>query len=250
MSNRIACSPLTGRIFAGRVNRAGNAFTGEKRDVTSDVLRAVIEKADYHGGAFDIEGGGERYIVIVTKRPDVAVCTCDAKDMPFGRCCKATPSPAASGSTGLADEDIEAIAERLEASDPTSAFWKEFARAVLSSAGASPNAARYELLRRGQHWSVVNGIGDHLRADELDAAIEQEDRAAEKIEIRYERVGRCFWHIGCQAQRHSPPMRLASFKEQDKPATAMFCTACGEGGWYPHGRVGNVCCERIAKATP
>lgn len=34
------------------------------------------------------------------------------------------------------------------------------------------NAERYQLLRRGQHWSVINGIGDTLRADQLDAAID------------------------------------------------------------------------------
>lgn len=34
------------------------------------------------------------------------------------------------------------------------------------------DAQRYRLLRRGQHWSVVNGVGDTLRADELDAAID------------------------------------------------------------------------------
>lgn len=34
------------------------------------------------------------------------------------------------------------------------------------------DAQRYRNLRRGQHWSVVNGIGDVLRADELDAAVD------------------------------------------------------------------------------
>ena len=53
---RIACSPLTGRIFMGRVNKAGNAFIGNKADVTSDVLKALIDKADYHGGKFEIQG--------------------------------------------------------------------------------------------------------------------------------------------------------------------------------------------------
>ena len=51
----------------GRVNKAGDSFVGVKRDVTSDVLRAVIEKADFHGGQFDIEGGGNKWIVTVTK---------------------------------------------------------------------------------------------------------------------------------------------------------------------------------------
>lgn len=34
------------------------------------------------------------------------------------------------------------------------------------------DAARYRLLRRGQHWSVVNGIGDTLRAEGLDSEID------------------------------------------------------------------------------
>ena len=34
------------------------------------------------------------------------------------------------------------------------------------------DAARYRWLRRGQHWSVINGVGDILRADVLDTAID------------------------------------------------------------------------------
>lgn len=67
MGERIATSPLTGRIHIGRVNKQGTAFTGEKRDVTSDVLCAVIEKAEFHGGSFEIEGGGQKWTVTVTK---------------------------------------------------------------------------------------------------------------------------------------------------------------------------------------
>jgi hypothetical protein len=67
MAERIATSPLTGRIHAGRVNKAGNAFVGEKRDVTSDVLRAVIEKAEFHGGKFDIGGGDRKWLVTVVE---------------------------------------------------------------------------------------------------------------------------------------------------------------------------------------
>ena len=65
MTHRIATSPLTGRIHIGRVNESGDCFVGEKRDVTSDVLRAVVEKAEYHGGSFDIEAGDRRWIVTV-----------------------------------------------------------------------------------------------------------------------------------------------------------------------------------------
>lgn len=69
MNARIGVSPLTGRVFRGRVNKAGNAFVGEKQDITSDVLRAVVEKADFHGGSFEIEGGTDKWTVTVTKQP-------------------------------------------------------------------------------------------------------------------------------------------------------------------------------------
>ena len=69
MTKRLACSPLTGTIFLGTVNKGGYAFIGAKDDVTSDFLRAVIEKADYHGGQFDIQAGNEKWIVTVTKEP-------------------------------------------------------------------------------------------------------------------------------------------------------------------------------------
>ena len=34
------------------------------------------------------------------------------------------------------------------------------------------DASRYEMVRRGQHWSVVDGIGNCLRAEGLDAAVD------------------------------------------------------------------------------
>ena len=41
------------------------------------------------------------------------------------------------------------------------------------------DAERYRLIRRGQRWSVIDGIGDSLRAEQLDAAIDAA-RAAER----------------------------------------------------------------------
>ena len=67
MTSRIATAALTGRIYMGRTNKEGNAFTGQKKDVTSDVLKAVIDKAAFHGGTFEIEGGGEKWTVTVVK---------------------------------------------------------------------------------------------------------------------------------------------------------------------------------------
>jgi hypothetical protein len=63
----IATSALTGRIFSGKVNKQGDAFVGQKTDVTSEVLKAVIDKAEYHGGQFDIQGGGKKWSVTVTE---------------------------------------------------------------------------------------------------------------------------------------------------------------------------------------
>jgi hypothetical protein len=44
---------------------------------------------------------------------------------------------------------------------------------------AARDAARYRLMRRGQHWSVIDGIGDTLRGEKLDAAIDAALTAAQ-----------------------------------------------------------------------
>ena len=67
MTTRIATSPLSGRIHIGKVNASGTAFVGQKRDVTSDVLLAVLEKAAFHGGGFEIQGAGRRWTVTVAE---------------------------------------------------------------------------------------------------------------------------------------------------------------------------------------
>ncbi len=64
-TRRIATAALTGRIYRGRVAADRQNFIGEKEDVTSDVLKAVIDKATYHGGEFTVEGDGKKWQVIV-----------------------------------------------------------------------------------------------------------------------------------------------------------------------------------------
>ena len=61
----IGVSPLTGRILQGRINKAGDAFSGEPEDITSHVLRAIIDKALYHKGEFEIAGGDRKWVVTV-----------------------------------------------------------------------------------------------------------------------------------------------------------------------------------------
>jgi len=47
--------------------------------------------------------------------------------------------------------------------------WKELR---AENEGLAKDAARYRSVRRGQHWSVIDGIGNDLRAEILDAAID------------------------------------------------------------------------------
>lgn len=59
--------------------------------------------------------------------------------------------------------------------------WK--AQAAIEAVGAERDAlkvdaARYRLVRRGQHWSVINGIGDTLTGAALDAATDAKLAAA------------------------------------------------------------------------
>lgn len=65
MAERIATSPLTGRIYAGRFNKDGTTFSGAERDTTSDVLRALADRAYCHDGQFEIEAGIVEWTVTV-----------------------------------------------------------------------------------------------------------------------------------------------------------------------------------------
>ena len=70
MSGRsMGLSPLSGKVFLGRINQSGSAYSGAKTDVTSDFLRLVIEKAEFHGGTFEIEGGDKKWTVTVSEQP-------------------------------------------------------------------------------------------------------------------------------------------------------------------------------------
>ena len=63
----LGVSPITGTIYSGTVK--GDMWVGKKTDVTSDFLRCVLEKAEYHSGAFEIRGGGKLFIVTVAEEP-------------------------------------------------------------------------------------------------------------------------------------------------------------------------------------
>lgn len=78
------------------------------------------------------------------------------------------------------EEDDEGGEEcLLNWGDEPDEYTKRFGEALTQIAEPTPaaqgdalDAERYRLLRRGQRWSVIDGIGDTLRGDELDAAID------------------------------------------------------------------------------
>jgi len=64
---RIATAALTGRIYLGTVNKAGTDFTGAKQDVTSDVLKAVIDKVGVGNTVIVQENGVPAFEISVTR---------------------------------------------------------------------------------------------------------------------------------------------------------------------------------------
>lgn len=54
---RVACALVSGRIYAGRVKASGIEWREPKEDVTSDVLKAVIEYTE-PGHYIDVEVDG------------------------------------------------------------------------------------------------------------------------------------------------------------------------------------------------
>lgn len=65
---RLQMTALNGRIMAGHPNAQGNYITeGSHQDVTSDFMKCLIEKSEFHKGEFDIVGGDEKWSVTVKK---------------------------------------------------------------------------------------------------------------------------------------------------------------------------------------
>ena len=69
MTTRIACTGISGRILQGRVTADGKSFSGQTKDVTSDVLAAVIDKLKHHGGSFTINCNGEPVATLALSDP-------------------------------------------------------------------------------------------------------------------------------------------------------------------------------------
>lgn len=70
MSSRIACTALTGRIRMGKVSKDKCSFVGTPVDVTSDVIKAMMDKLEYHGGAMDITEDGKTVATITLTKQE------------------------------------------------------------------------------------------------------------------------------------------------------------------------------------
>ena len=64
---RIATAALSGRIYAGRPSKDNTHFVGNKTDVTSDVLKAIIDKVG-PGNVITVEADGVPAFEIEVRR--------------------------------------------------------------------------------------------------------------------------------------------------------------------------------------
>jgi len=79
---------------------------------------------------------------------------------------------------GIVCDEAAAEIERLQAKeDEWARMSQDEGKAEREIERLRKDAERYRWLRRGQHWSVIDGIGDILSADALDAAIDAAIRA-------------------------------------------------------------------------
>lgn len=65
-ATRVAKSPMTNRIYAGRVCRDGVTWQAGKTDVTSDVLKAVVDLVT-PGHTLSVSVGGKPAYEITVK---------------------------------------------------------------------------------------------------------------------------------------------------------------------------------------
>jgi hypothetical protein len=61
---RVATKALSGKIYAGRPAKDGLSFKEPSCDVTSDCLKAIIEKVGV-GNAMTVNGDGKAYEITV-----------------------------------------------------------------------------------------------------------------------------------------------------------------------------------------
>lgn len=51
---RLACSPLTGNIYVGHINKTGDRWVGDKKDMTDAAKMAVAEHLLSHRDGYEV----------------------------------------------------------------------------------------------------------------------------------------------------------------------------------------------------
>ncbi|BAP80956.1 hypothetical protein MT1_3781 [Pseudomonas sp. MT-1] len=78
---RMQVTALGGRIMAGHTNKAGTQLTeGSRQDVTSDFMKCLLQKAEHHGGGFEILGDGKSWDVTIRELSPTPSPAMDAKE--------------------------------------------------------------------------------------------------------------------------------------------------------------------------
>jgi len=67
MNIRIGTSPITGSIFAGKLNKTGTMWVGEKQDITDEAIGAVAESLLKTKEKLPFTVDGQNYELLVIK---------------------------------------------------------------------------------------------------------------------------------------------------------------------------------------
>ena len=67
MSIRIGTSPITGVVYAGKLNKAGTMWVGEKQDITDEAIGAVAESLLKTKEKLPFTVDGQNYELLVIK---------------------------------------------------------------------------------------------------------------------------------------------------------------------------------------
>lgn len=121
-------------------------------------------------------------------------------------------------------QKLREVMDRYEALSPTPSSTKE-------------DAENYRLIRRGQFWSVIDGMGNVLRGDSLDNAV----RAA--------RTRPNGWREATPAPKAPPEAALTWVPSLRGVSAQDPGDDAGRGDWYQHGYTWgwNDCLRRIAE---
>lgn len=61
---RLGCSPLSGRVYVGRLDKTGRNFTDGKHEVTGDFIAALVDHLKFHGGETRIYADGKHAFTV------------------------------------------------------------------------------------------------------------------------------------------------------------------------------------------